>query len=42
MSIAADFVPELGCELPATRQVLEGVPGESGEWKINGCIQLHS
>ena len=35
MSIAGDFISELGYELPATRKVIERVPGERGEWKIH-------
>ena len=35
MSIADDFISELGYELPATRKVIERVPGERGAWKIH-------
>ena len=33
MTIARDFLAELGYELPATRTVLERVPGDKGRWK---------
>jgi uncharacterized damage-inducible protein DinB len=35
MSMADDFISELGYELPATRKVIERVPGDRGEWKIH-------
>ena len=33
MSIAQDFLAELDDELPATRRLLERVPGDKGPWK---------
>ena len=33
MSIAEDFISELGYELPATRRLLERVPSDKGPWK---------
>ena len=33
MTIARDFISELGYELPATRKLLERVPTEKGRWK---------
>ena len=33
MTIASDFIAELGYELPATRRLLERVPNGKGPWK---------
>lgn len=33
MSIAEDFLAELGYELPAAGKVIERVPGDRGQWK---------
>ena len=33
MSIAQDFISELDYEMPATRKVIERVPGDKGPWK---------
>lgn len=33
MSLAQDFMSELDYELPATRKLLERVPGDRGQWR---------